>query len=121
MTHKEIYKLTTELHESGAMQHSNLCPESAIEAVNFLRQNVRTLIKLIHECNKDREDIKKVADMYKKIDKAKERVFIDAVDKKIDKDWDDITSYDARTGKTVTACLSGAVGEIKNLDDCIVD
>ena len=121
MTHKEIYKLTTELHESGAMQHSNLCPESAIEAVNFLRANVKTLIKALHECNKDREDIKKVADMYKKIDKAKERVFIDAVDKKLEKDWDEITSYDARTGKTVKAYLIEEVKEIKNLDDCIAD
>jgi len=33
----------------------------------------------------------------------------------------ELLEYEQRTGKTVTACLSGAVKEIKNLDDCIVD
>ena len=125
MTHKEIYDLTTGIHKSEAMQNSSLCPEGAIQAVNILRQNVKTLIKTIHECYKDREDIKKVADMYKRIDTAKEVIFIDAVNKKLEKDWDSITSSDARNGETVTASLNNVstktVDNTLTLDDCIAD
>ena len=125
MTHKEIYNLTTSIHESDAMQKSELCTESAIEAVNILREHVKTLIKVVFDAKIETNEIKKVADMYKKIDKAKERIFIDAVDKKIEKDWDDITSYDARTEKPVKASLSHVstktVDNTATLDDCLTD
>lgn len=94
----EIYKLTTTIHDSQAMNMNELTYKQAIDVVNELRQHVRTLIKELYLSKKDSEEIKKIAKMFQRIDEAKERVFRDAVYDKICTDSNSITTNDARQG-----------------------
>ena len=94
----EIYKLTTTIHDSQAMNMDELTYKQAIDIVNELRQHVRTLIKELYLAKKNTNEVKNIAKMFQRIDEAKERVFRDAVYDRICIDNDSITTNDARQG-----------------------
>ena len=94
----EIYKLTTTINDSQAMNMDELTYKQAIDIVNELRKHVRTLIKELYLAKKDTNEVKNIAKMFRSIDEAKERVFRDAVYDKICTDSNSITTNDARQG-----------------------
>ena len=104
-THKELYKLTTSINNTEAMNANELTHAQSVSAVNALRQHVRTLINTVYDVAKNADEIKGIAKMYQRIDEVKEKVFKDAVYDKVCKDYDSITSSDARKGDVIEATM----------------
>jgi hypothetical protein len=97
MENQKIYEIVDEITKSQEYTQSD-CPSKgdAMETINLLRKDIKTLVNIIYECGSELKDAKKVAEMLQRVEKAKSRFLERAVDNALKDDHYDIMPYDAR-------------------------
>ena len=97
MKNEVIYETVQTIVESQEMKMTRLDQlEDGVATINLLREDIKTLIGIVYECGSEIKELKKVADMLQKVEKAKARFIERAIDNTLREDYKDIMSYDAR-------------------------
>jgi len=97
MKNEETYETVQTIVDSQEMNMNTLnsLPD-AVETVNFLREHVKTLIDMVYVSRSETKEVKKIAEMLQKLERAKARFIERAIDDTLREDHKDIMSYDAR-------------------------
>ena len=115
MKNKEIYDVIQRITESPEMTADKLDHlHDAIITVNELRSDIKELINIIYLYGSENKEVKKIASMLQKIERAKARYIVNAIDNSLREDHQDIMSYDARNKSVVQISTTGRhqVGKI---------
>ena len=97
MNNEKTYKAVETITQSQEYTQSDCTSkDNAMEIINLLRTDIKTLVNIIYECGSELKDLKKVADMLQKVEKAKSRFLERAVENALRDDHYDIMPYDAR-------------------------
>lgn len=115
MKNQDVYETIQNIVESPEMKAPKLDHlHDAIVAVNDLRTTVKELISIIYISRAETKEVKKIASMLQKIERAKARYIEQAIDNSLREDHVDIMSYDARNKSAVQISTTGRqqVGKI---------
>ena len=96
MKNEQVYETVQEITESQEMNMAILHQEDAVATINFLREHVKTLIDMVYVSRSETNEVKKVAEMLQKLERAKARFIERAIDDTLRVEHKDIMSYDAR-------------------------
>jgi len=97
MRNEKTYETVQTIVTSQEMSITKLDDiNEATTTINLLRGDVKTLIGIVYEYGSAVKELKKVADMLQKIERAKARFIERAIDDTLREDQRDIMSYDAR-------------------------
>jgi len=94
---QEIYNVVEEISKSQEFtQKSFTSNDDPSEIINLLRQDIKTLIGVIHKQNQDYKELREVTNMLQKIEKAKSRFVERAIDSTTKEDYHDVMPYGLR-------------------------
>ena len=96
MKNEETYETIQTIVDSQEMTMKTLHQKDAVETINFLREHVQTLINIVYVSRSETKEVKKIAEMLQKLERAKARFIERAIDDTLREDHKDIMSYDAR-------------------------
>ena len=97
MKNQDIYEAVDKIIKSQEYTQSDCTSKNnAMETINLLRADIKTLVNIIYECGSSLKDARKVAQMLQRVEKAKSRFVENAVDKALTDDHYDLVSCGAR-------------------------
>tara|TARA_R110000822_G_scaffold260973_1_gene385758 strand:- start:1485 stop:1832 length:348 start_codon:yes stop_codon:yes gene_type:complete len=97
MKNEQVYETVQTIVDSQEMNMNTLDSlQDAVTTVNHLRVHIKTLIDVVYVSRSETNEVKKIAEMLQKLERAKARFVERAIDNTLREDHKDIMSYDAR-------------------------
>ena len=110
MKNEQVYETVQTIVDSQEMNINSLDNLSdATTTINLLRENVKTLIDVVYVSRSETKEVKKIAEMLQKLERAKARFVERAIDDTLREDHKDIMSYDARRKDAVVIRTAGKI------------